>query len=151
MTHHYIIYFTARVITSSFRNSFIGNEQSYLGHILKLDVYSFQVITSNYLLLMRSSSFVFYVSTSLMRASCCIFPKFHSKPYVCVYIYICSMYHQDLLTIYIDRCGLVCCLFLLFYTLKRLQSCSVTPHFYSSYSECAGVFSSMEAVILSNI
>ena len=88
MTHHYIIYFTARVITSSFRNSFIGNEQSYLGHILKLDVYSFQVITSNYLLLMRSSSFVFYVSTSLMRASYCIFPKFHSKPYVCIYIYI---------------------------------------------------------------
>ena len=56
----------------------------YLCHILKLDVWSCEVILSNYLFLicLGVSSFVFYVSASLTHPSYCIFPTFHFKPYI---------------------------------------------------------------------
>ena len=56
----------------------------YLCHILKLDVWSCEVILSNYLFLicLGVSSFVFYVSASLTHPSYCTFPTFHFKPYI---------------------------------------------------------------------
>ena len=56
----------------------------YLCHILKFDVWSCEVILSNYqfLICLGVSSFVFYVSASLTHPSYCIFPTFHFKPYL---------------------------------------------------------------------